>query len=260
MLREMKRERDFLRKMLNEMEGKLQKLPQGTLRCTQSKNITQYYVNGSYLKKEQQRKAAEICERQYYEPLCKEIEKILEKWEALIYTYEKNQLDASYEKLCGARKVLLKEAVYKTKSQMIQDFMEEVYPSGSFEENDEKEIFTIKGERVRSKSEKIIADELFRRGIPYKYEKPLVLEDRGRKITFRPDFTILNVPQRKRYILEHLGMMDDPAYVAGAMRKLNIYEKNNYLLGRDLILLRESSENPLNIKILQNYIEEYFVD
>lgn len=35
----------------------------------------------------------------------------------------------------------------------------------------------IKGERGRSKSEKIIADELARCDIPYKYEYPLRIKD-----------------------------------------------------------------------------------
>ena len=51
------------------------------------------------------------------------------------------------------------------------------------------EYYTIKGERVRSKSEKIIADELYRYQIPYKYEFPLTLATHNRNIQLYPDFT-----------------------------------------------------------------------
>lgn len=37
-------------------------------------------------------------------------------------------------------------------------------------------ILTQKGERVRSKSEKILADYFYQHNIPYKYEKPLYSE------------------------------------------------------------------------------------
>ena len=80
------------------------------------------------------------------------------------------------------------------------------------------EIYSERGERVRSKSEKIIADKLYRNGIPYKYEKPLVLKGLGK---IHPDFEILNKRTRKEYFLEHLGKMDDIGYVKKNMRRIN---------------------------------------
>ena len=49
-------------------------------------------------------------------------------------------------------------------------------------------ILTQKGERVRSKSEKILADYFYQNGIPYKYEMPLYLKGFG---VIHPDFTFL---------------------------------------------------------------------
>lgn len=49
-------------------------------------------------------------------------------------------------------------------------------------------IMTERGERVRSKSEKILADYFYRNGILYKYECPLYLKYFG---TIYPDFTFL---------------------------------------------------------------------
>ena len=45
---------------------------------------------------------------------------------------------------------------------------------------------TLRGEEVRSKAEKVIADWLFRRGIRYAYEQP-VFDPRGRRVGV-PDF------------------------------------------------------------------------
>lgn len=134
------------------------------------------------------------------------------------------------------------------------------YPSGkgkSFLEDDKTEFYTIKGERVRSKSEKIIADELYRNGIPYKYEMPMELEGWKKKVLIYPDFTVLNKRTGKKWIIEHLGMMDKPAYYENAMQKVSTYEKNGILLGDRLIVLHETSGTPLNTVVLKKYIEKY---
>lgn len=55
-------------------------------------------------------------------------------------------------------------------------------------------------ERVRSKSEVIIADILNQEGIPYRYECPLQLKGWGKVY---PDFTVLSErerPERRRLI------------------------------------------------------------
>ena len=121
------------------------------------------------------------------------------------------------------------------------------------------EFYTKKNERVRSKSEKIIADELTRYGIPYRYEYPLSLRDRNRIVTRRPDFIALNIRTLEEIIIEHMGLLDREKYFAENMDKIGLYEKNGYLIGRNLILLHETSYEPLNTKILDMYIEEYFI-
>ena len=52
-------------------------------------------------------------------------------------------------------------------------------------------------------------------------------------------------------------MMDKNTYFESTMQKLDTYEKNDILLGRDLILLHETSSSPLNTKTLEKYIKEY---
>ena len=68
------------------------------------------------------------------------------------------------------------------------------------------EIYSERGERVRSKSEKMIADKLFLMKIPYRYEFPL---DIGRIYPVYPDFTLLDIRERRPVIFEHFGMMQD---------------------------------------------------
>lgn len=76
---------------------------------------------------------------------------------------------------------------------------------GSLEFRPEGKFFTtLKGEKVRSKSEQFIADWLFRNNIDYKYEKSV----RIGKNTFHPDFFI---PSANIY-LEHVSNLSHPTF------------------------------------------------
>lgn len=79
---------------------------------------------------------------------------------------------------------------------------------------------TERGDLVRSKSEVIIADKLFARGVEYAYEQPLPLPN-GR-IRY-PDFTITDHARGVTLFWEHLGMLGDPAYRERWKRKLKEY-------------------------------------
>lgn len=58
-------------------------------------------------------------------------------------------------------------------------------------------------------------------------------------------------------VWEHLGMMDDPNYVDMAIKKINTYEQNDILLGKNLILTYETKKNPLNSKTIKLIIQHY---
>lgn len=103
------------------------------------------------------------------------------------------------------------------------------------------EIYSEQGERVRSKSEKMIADKLNMLGIPYRYEYPVRLQGCG---TVYPDFLFLNRATRKEYIYEHFGMMDNPDYANNTIKKINLYAKNGYVLGKNLLVSWETSHAP----------------
>ena len=118
------------------------------------------------------------------------------------------------------------------------------------------EIVTEKGERVRSKSEKILADYFYRNNILYQYEKPLYLKGYG---TIYPDFTFLSKKTRKEIYWEHEGMMDKPEYAKSAVKKIESYQRNGIHLGERLILTFESELTVLNSQIVEELVEKYLV-
>ncbi len=117
---------------------------------------------------------------------------------------------------------------------------------------------TNQGETVRSKSEKIIADLLDSRGIPYRYEFPQKMKvRRGRTAVFYPDFTIL-APDRREIILEHFGLMEDSEYCRNALKKISAYIANGFFPGDRFLFTYETSEMPFDSRLLGKMLDKMF--
>ncbi len=121
---------------------------------------------------------------------------------------------------------------------------------------DAPEYITERGERVLSKSEKMLADKFSRMNIPYHYEKPLKLPGYG---WVHPDFTLLNIRTRQEFYWEHLGMLDNPAYAEDNVKRLNAYIKAGILPGKQLILTWETKNSPLDWRAVEALIQEFLL-
>jgi len=223
--------------------------------CKKSKSHYDYYVDGKYIsKRKEMERLRNMAKQEYREKLlaelkieCKYLRRALEA---------DRRLSDIYRKMHKGKRLLI-DPDYEPIEKRIEEFETAKYSGLGFSENDQTEYITGKGERVRSKSEKIIADELARQGIPYKYEKPLQLNVDGMMKTFYPDFTVMNVVTGEIKYLEHFGMLDSSNYLKNTLSKLDIYEKNGLLIGREVILLHESSFRPMNTRVITDYIREF---
>lgn len=117
-------------------------------------------------------------------------------------------------------------------------------------------ILTERGERVRSKSEKILADFFCRNRIPYKYECPLYLKGVG---TVYPDFTFLSSKTGQEIYWEHDGRMDAPVYAQNAVRKIHAYVENEIYPGERLILTFETEKTVLDMKLVEKLVQRYLI-
>jgi len=95
--------------------------------------------------------------------------------------------------------------------------------------------YTDSGIRVRSKSERTIADLLDRHRIPYRYEAALSLGARD----IHPDFSISRPSDGKLVIWEHCGLLDQEDYRQNLVRKLALYTQNGFLPLKNLICTYE---------------------
>ena len=257
-LQSIQNEINNLEKQLESARSEIDRLPRGRLRCTKSRGREQFYVDGKYISRDKTEIVKGVAQREYLEQTIPVMEKRLKLLYGLRENYASHELENQYNKVCPARKGII-VPIFETVEEKVKHFLEEEYAPGVFEETNNSEFYTEKGERVRSKSELLIAEHLNRYGIPYRYEKPLELKDRCRMVICRPDFTTMNKRTSKLFIYEHLGRMDDTEYVAKNIRKMELYEKNGYILGKNLIITHETSKSPLNMNIVDDYIKTFLM-
>jgi len=112
---------------------------------------------------------------------------------------------------------------------------------------------TSAGELVRSKSEVIVANLLYKtKGIKYKYEKILEFPD-GKKV--RPDFTITKSDGKIIY-WEHLGMLADYGYRKDWERKKQIYAENGITVENGLLKISQDGlSGDINSREIQEIID-----
>lgn len=112
---------------------------------------------------------------------------------------------------------------------------------------------TIDGHRVRSKSEVLIANELYYAGVPYRYECQHMIGG----ISFYPDFTVLNPRTGRTFIWEHFGLAAKRDYMSETVGKLAHYAEHGLIHGRNFIMTYESERSPLSVATVRLMIETY---
>lgn len=246
----------------------LKKAPEGSLRITSSNHVVQYYHKtkagdtcGRYIPVKNLRLAKALAQKDYDQQLIESLKKESQLLQNVLKAYEHlNKSSTLAEKLLSKlhiKRQLLITPVTLPNQEFAKKWQNLNYDKKAFAP-DAPELFTSRGERVRSKSEIIIADALNRLGIPYRYEFPIELAtESGESRIFHPDFICLNLRTREEFLWEHFGMMDDVEYAAASVRKLAFYEKNGIFPGKNLIISTETSELPVNTRQIEKLAMQY---
>lgn len=244
--------------------------PEGTLNISECRGNVQYYhrttpdsTKGKYISKENQQLIRRLAQKDYDAHVLKALKKEQRLLKTVLTELERNQsrgleISKIFQSLTSHRRALV-TPVTLTDDQYAAAWLSKKYEGKSFQP-DSPEYYTARGERVRSKSEVIIADTLTRLSIPYRYEYPLTLHRGGRKttsLTIYPDFLCLNLRTRQEFIWEHFGLMDDPSYSNRAIQKLRTYSENGIHPGHHLILSTENTELPLSTLHIENLINTF---
>lgn len=242
------------------IKKRLKDAPTGTLRMSKSHNTLQYYrctekkKSGIYINRNNIEMAQQLAQKAYDEKILKLVEKRLSQIQKITKDYDENEIEKIYLKERSERKALI-NPIEPTWEQKVKEWKSREYTGKGFRE-DTAVILTEKGERVRSKSEKILADYFYRNGIEYKYESPLYLHGVG---TVYPDFTFLSPKIGQEMYWEHNGRVDDPAYAKNMVRKIQAYESNGIFQGERLILTYETEQTILNTSKIEQLAKRYLV-
>lgn len=257
-----------LKEYLTVLESRNAHYPEGHLRVSSRRGKpTYYYVEDNskeddyfrgerkrhYLDKSKISLAKELAQKEYDLDIRELINRDIKNLERVLKHYEDRTMIDYYDKLPMARKNLI-SPIACSDTEYADRWEHETFISREISQITNS-VITDKGETVRSKSEKIIADALFKNHIPYKYECPVRLKEFG---FVYPDFTILNVKKRMVYIWEHFGMMDNPEYVKKAISKINSYIRNGFIPGKNLIMTYETKEQ-LDYKVINRMIQEFLI-
>lgn len=240
-------------------DKEIAKYPAGQLRISKTRSRVYYYhvvsrdhPNGTIIDVSDFSLHRSLAQRTYLEALARIARKEEHALRLALDNYPVRGLEKIYESYSPERKKLVSPFCLPD-DEFLQSWSSKPYKGKGFKEG-QPVYTTMKGERVRSKSEQLIADRLYVNGIPYKYECPLVING----ITFHPDFTILRMSDRKELYYEHLGRMDDSGYASDNVAKLNHYARNGIRLGDNLFLTLETRDHPLDINLVEQMIRKDF--
>ena len=243
---------EYLEKIVKGAQKRKLEKPHATLLIKPKGDREYYYKRNhddnsvSYIRKRDVKEAQRIAQFTYENRYVKEAEHeitVLKKTRDILLMSSK-----AYDKVYNRYRRLVKPITYSKESEALkwqrQKFEPCPYPfTNSFT--------TDRGEIVRSKSELIIANKLYKRGVLYRYEAPLKIGD---KIIW-PDFTIYDIKTGRIIIWEHFGMVDNLEYISTNVKKYDWYIEHDFVLGINLFISHESESRPLMIKEIDNIID-----
>lgn len=257
-IRQLILEAQDLEKLISEADMRLAKAPAGYVRVIKHGKGHQFFhrrtpedKSGVYIPVSEKKLACALIQKKYDERLRVAAEKQLKTIQDFLNRYDPSSLQQVYQLIAEERKPFVAAAELPDE-EYICNWQAEEYEGKDFPE-DMPEHYTEKGERVRSKSEVLIANTLNQAGVPYRYEYPLCLDGQ----VIHPDFTILRVCDRQEIYWEHLGMMDDPEYSDNALGRIKRYEQNGLFPGERLILSVETLRHPINLWEIKRFVEHY---
>ena len=240
---------------------RIKRAPDGSMCVSKKWNQYQYYrkdtpadAHGIYIPRKDHATVVRLAQKDYDIKLLSALEGQLKAIDHFLKHYEPDAPRKVYEKLSEPRKQLISKG-FLTDEEYVEQWLSQPYTTRGFSKDD-PEFYTAKGERVRSKSEILIADALYRNNIPYRYEYPVYHDG---ILIAAPDFNCLNVRLRQEHYWEHLGMMGDQNY-AGQ----NVIKFEKYVFADDfdltkLILTFETEKHPLNTKVIEEIIKSYLL-
>ncbi len=260
--KEIRKEREGLEKIAQKVTMELEKLHNSVqdgimLRTARHGEGYQYFLrkhgsetNGKYIKKKEMKVAQSLAQIEYDDKLIKNLNKSIRALRTLESVWEDDLFGRTAGQLAPGKRSLVKPPLLSDED-FIRNWLNQKFDGLEFDEK-APEYYTRRGLRVRSKSEILIAEVLDEMSIPFLYEKSLRLD----ASIVHPDFTLLNIKERKEVYWEHFGMMDDMEYRNNTFLKIRKYEANGFCRYDSFIWTEETGRYPLDMKSLRKMVRK----
>jgi len=251
----------YLEKKTAEMQAFLESAPAGSLNCKLTRGKFRYYIheNGiqTYLPSSKSDIINKLAKKKMFKSVLMSAKKelaALKQYKANSGLFEKT-INRFYENNPGCAGIIRpggwsyeNRINSKVTAWQQEEYIRNPYYCEGLIHN------TLRGEKVRSKSEACIADILYLAGIPYRYECQLVVNGE----TFYPDFVIMDPSTGKIYIWEHFGLMDDRDYYLRTVHKISAYAAEGYLPEKNFIITYEDENDPFTTVQAAEKVSHYF--
>lgn len=250
--------------VIERLEKSLKSAPAGSLTVSPHQGDYQYYQSllgngkkGKYIPNDRLSLAKKLAQRDYDKKVLHELRPLLKIVDKCIPACNPEIFASIYKKLHPGRRALVCP-IFVSNEDYVKEWLKFDYVGRPFDK-ESPELTTANGERVRSKSEIIIADTLLRLGVPYRYEYPYRMMNGRRRVCLYPDFTCLNVRTRQEFIWEHFGLIEDIEYANNMLGKMELFAANGYFSGLNLITTSETQEHPLNSSFVERLAGKYLL-
>lgn len=109
---------------------------------------------------------------------------------------------------------------------------------------------TSRGLMVRSKSEVLIAEALYRHGLPFRYEQQYVVDN---KYALSADFTVRR-RDGKIFAWEHEGLVSVRSYMDRQRRKAELFAKLGFVPWDNLIVTYDTTDGAIDLRTVESEI------
>ena len=248
----------LLKKAIRRAERDEGSFPEGRLRISMNRGRPRYYQvtsdsghSGNYLSKSDMTPVRSLAQKDYNKAFLEAAREELIRLEKSIRHFSKENADLAYIELSEIRRELITPYIL-TEEKYAEAWQNVNYKANPFKP-EERIYDTDRGEKVRSKSEALIANLLYSLDISYRYEEEIRMVNGNVRY---PDFTLLKKSTREVIYLEHLGLSDFEGYRVDNLRKLEEYQASGIYLGKNLIITYEIEGMPLNLKGIRKMLTE----
>lgn len=255
-----KRHLELCLKKEQSLAGKAAELPEGNIRCYHSGKYEYFAVllpdkTRRYIRKADRDYARQLALKKFYLAQLHDIRAEIEACRRYLrYAEGSRKEEALFREKASPGLIGLIADSFITEDEAALQWEKAPYRRlDKFPE--QRSVPTIKGIRVRSKVEAMVAAELTGLGIPFRYEQRVRIG--GQELY--PDFIALDMRTGKKILIEVFGMMDDPGYRDKYYSKMKLYAENGYIPDIDVLCFYDTPENPLDSRYVHLKLEFVFL-